>query len=50
MAFRLEAMRRAGSPGRRGESSAGMAFQNVKVENPGLVSYRVYAVRLTARF
>jgi hypothetical protein len=34
----------------RYESSAGLAFQSVNVENPGLVSYRVYAVRLTARF
>ncbi len=34
----------------RYESSAGLAFQSVGVENPGLVSFNVWAARLTFEF
>ena len=34
----------------RYESSAGLAFQSVGVENPGLVSFNVWAVRFTVKF
>jgi len=34
----------------RYESSAGKAFQRVDVENPGLVNFRVFAVRATVSF
>ncbi len=34
----------------RYESSAGMAFQSVDNENPGLVSFRVFAGRITVKF
>ncbi len=34
----------------RYESSAGLAFQRVDVENPGLVSFHLFAARLTVKF
>lgn len=34
----------------RYQSSAGMAFQRVDVENPGLVAFRIFAGRITVRF
>ncbi len=34
----------------RYEQSAGLAFQSVDVENPGLVAFNLFAVRITAKF